>query len=371
MMPRPFVFVSFILVVLLLPLGGCETKKEPIKIGMAINLSGRGGEAGEHIRDGALLAVADINSQGGINGRMLQLLVHDDENTDAGIRKAQESLAAAHVVAIIGHSYSSSTMQGYPLADKNGIVLITAYTGTSKLSGKDDWFFRTAVDCVLYGEKTARLLDQHGATSVSFLMDMTNPAFVVDYVQQVKTHFEGDVTEVQLNSRHKTDWERIVPELLAPRPDVIVLLTEASMTGVALQKLTDAGFSGPRIATPWAQTPELMRYAAGKTENFSIISFIDPDNDLPAYRDFAANIQAKFHKKAMSRSTRSYEMVTILAEALRKGKAYSSAELKKNLLDGEFQTLMGTVKFDAKGDVIRPVYEVIVQDGDFHTRGEI
>jgi branched-chain amino acid transport system substrate-binding protein len=352
-------------------LGGCETQKEPIKIGMAINLSGRGGEAGEHIRDGALLAVDEINRQGGIHGRRLQLLVRDDENTDAGIRKAVESLLAENVVAVIGHSYSSSTMKGYPIVTGNGTVMMTAYTATSQLSGKDDLFFRTAVDCVLYGEKTARLLDGHGAKSVAFLMDMTNRAFVEDYAAGVKAHFSGEVTQVSLNSRENTDWNRIMADLLATDPDVVVLLTEASMTGVALQKLTAEGFSGPCVATLWAQSPELLRHSAGETEKLSIITFINPDNTLPAYLAFSRNMEEKFHKKATSRSTRAYEMVTILAEALKQCKTYTAHELKEQLLRGEYQTIMGTVKFDATGDVIRPVYEVVVQDGEFHSRGEI
>jgi len=65
----------------------CNPPPEPIKIGLAINLSGRGGEAGEHIRDGALLAIEKVNVRGGINGRPLELLVRDDENSDEGIRR--------------------------------------------------------------------------------------------------------------------------------------------------------------------------------------------------------------------------------------------------------------------------------------------
>ena len=56
-----------------------QPAEEPIKIGLSVNLSGRGGMSGEHIRDGAMLAVRDVNERGGINGRPLELLVRDDE----------------------------------------------------------------------------------------------------------------------------------------------------------------------------------------------------------------------------------------------------------------------------------------------------
>lgn len=358
-----FVFLPF--------LTSCNQQQPPIKLGLAINLSGRGGEAGEHIRDGALLAIEDINNSGGINGRLLELLIRDDRNSDEGIRKADESLIDEGVVAIIGHSYSSNTVKAHPFVTSRNTLLITAYTGSTQLSGQDDLFVRTSVDCSLLGQKTATLLKQKGVQSVAFLKDMTNSAFVVDYANRIQEHFSGAVTEVEFSSREHADWERIIKDLLEPQPDAIVLLTEASMSGVALQKIAARNFTGTRIATLWAQTPGLMRHAGNSAEGLSIISFIDPDNTRPTYMRFAHEIEARFHKKATARSTRAYEMVTILADALKRCPDINSSELKKALLAGEYDTLMGHVKFDQYGDVIRPVYEVIVREQQFHNNGEI
>lgn len=358
-------------VFLLVLFSSCDQRQAPIKIGLSINLSGRGGEAGEHIRDGALLAVEHVNSSGGINGRMLELLVRDDQNTDEGIRKADESLIDEDVVAIIGHSFSSNTIKALPIVTSRDTLLITAYSASTKLSGKDDLFFRTAVDCSLYGEKMAILLKQKEAKSVAFLKDMTNPAFVEDYANRVQEYFPGAVTEVEFDSREQANWDRIINELLEPQPDAIVFLTEASMTGVALQKLAATDFTGSRIATPWAQTPGLIRYAGNGAEGLSIITFVEPDNTRPDYLSFAQDIEAKFHKKATARATRAYEMVMILADALTRCPTINSGELKKALLAGEYDTLMGHVKFDQYGDVVRPVYEVVVHGKQFHNNGEL
>lgn len=189
MQKKMFVRAPIVGLLILLLLAACEKEQPPIKIGLSINLSGRGGEAGEHIRDGALLAVEDINKQGGINGRPLELLIRDDENSDEGVQRADQSLIDEGVVAIIGHSYSSTTVKAYPLAMKNEVPLITAYTGTGSLSGKDDLFFRTSVDTALYGEKMASLLNEKNVSSVAFLMDMSNPDFVVDYKEKNRKEF--------------------------------------------------------------------------------------------------------------------------------------------------------------------------------------
>ena len=349
----------------------CQQQQPPIKIGLSINLSGLGGAAGEHIRDGALLAVDTINNDGGINGRPLEMLIRDDHNSDTWVKKADESLVKEGVVAIIGHSYSSNTLKAYPFVTSHDTLLITAYTATTKLSGQDDLFFRTSVDCKLYGEKMAVLLKKKGAKSVTFLMDMTNAAFVQDYTDNVKKHFTGTIRTVQFESRELADWSSILDELLMSQPDAIVLLTEASMTGIALQKLKAAAYGGKIIASIWTQTPGLMRHAGNSAEGLSIVTFIDPDNNLPAFRSFSREMKEKFHKNATARSTRAYEIVMLLADALRQCIHVDSTELKKALLTGKYKTLMGQLKFDQYGDVVRPVYEVVVQGKQFRNNGEI
>lgn len=370
MKPNPL-HLLILTILLTLNVVSCKQAQEPIKIGLSINLSGRGGEAGEHIRDGALLAVEEINNSGGVNGRPLELLIRDDKNSADGIKAADQSLIDAGAVAIIGHSYSSNTVTAHPIVTSQNTLLITAYTASTLLSGMDDFFLRTSVDCKLFGEKAAALLQAKNVQSVSFLMDMTNTAFVQDFASRVADSFPGKVTEVQFQSREQADWGRIIEDLLAPKPDAIFLLTEASMTGVALQKLEAANYKGPRIATLWTQAPSLMRHAGNSAEGLSIITFINPDNNRPDFKRFAKEIEEKFHKKATARSTRAYEMIMILADGLQRASAINSSALKQALLEGEYNTLMGRVSFDQYGDVIRPVYEVVVRDNQFHNNGEI
>ena len=353
-------------------LGACNRQSDdPVKIGLSINLSGRGGEAGEHIRNGALLAVDDINGQGGIHGRPLVLLVRDDENSDEGIEKADTSLLAENVVAIIGHSVSANTIKAYPLITSHNTVLISAYTGTTRLSGKNDLFFRTAIDCNLYGVKTAALLKTKGISSLSVLMDMSNADFVEDYVEQLKKNFPGTLTTVQFLSRDNADWQKLAADLLAPKPDAVLLLTESTMTAVAAQKLHDLHFQGPLIATIWAQSPELLRIGGPEMEGLSLVSFVNPENQRPEYLKFAKELNEKFKKTATARADRAYEMVHVLADALKRCKVIDGQSLKAALLQGEYESILGPLKFDRYGDVIRPVYEVVVRNGRFVNGGEI
>jgi len=353
-------------------IGSCDRKKKPIKIGLSINLSGRGGTAGEYIRDGAMLAVSEINRKGGIHGHPISLLIKDDKNTEEGIIQADKELIAEGVPVIIGHTYSETTLKAYPYVTSRNTLLFTAFTGTTRLTGKDDLFFRTSVDNSAYGRALNKLLAKRQIKTVSFLLDMSNSSFVLDYVEQTRKFYSGRMAVVQFDSRKKTDWDSVATDLLDPKPDAIMLLTEVTMTGVAAQKLRAKGFEGDLIASLWAQTPDLMRYGGRDVEGLTIITFISPQYQNPQYVDFAKEIKEKFNKSVTARTVRAYEAVHIISQALKQCTEMTAPELKKALLKtSKFDGAMGPLWFDAFGDVVRPVFEVRIKNGKFYNAGQI
>jgi len=60
---------------------------ETIKIGVIFPLTGPAGNIGELMRDGMLMAVDEINSRDGINGRSIELIVVDNETNLEKIKK--------------------------------------------------------------------------------------------------------------------------------------------------------------------------------------------------------------------------------------------------------------------------------------------
>jgi branched-chain amino acid transport system substrate-binding protein len=357
----------FALLGLCLFLSACSSDSGPIKIGLAVNLSGPSGHAGAFIREGALLAVRDINEAGGIIGRPLELLVRDDRNLSDKVLAVDKELIDAGVIAIIGHISSQNTLTANTLINENdSTLLITAYTAATALSGKDDLFFRTSVDNVQYGKVLARLLLEQGVKRSSVAMDLSNSSFVKDYVRQAERQFTGNMHQVHINSRKQVDWDSAVAALLANDPQAIVLLTRVNGTAILAQKLRAKGFDGALIASIWAQAPGLMELGSTAVEGMQIITFIDPHYSNEQYTRLAERMQKIFHVPLNARSIRSYEVVQILAAALRRCSSEPTAqELKQELLDLEFTGPMGKLRFDRFGDISRPIYLLTVENGRF------
>jgi len=73
----------------------------PIEIGISASLATIPGAA---IANGAKLAVADINAQGGVNGRPLALVIEDDQaSSTSAVAGFQRMVSQDHVVAVVGN----------------------------------------------------------------------------------------------------------------------------------------------------------------------------------------------------------------------------------------------------------------------------
>lgn len=364
---------AFILSLTVFFLMACNEKREPVKIGLSINLSGRGGAAGDYIRDGAMIAVEEINNKGGVKGHPISLLIKDDKNTKEGVLLADKELIEAGVPVIIGHTYSQNTIMAYDYVTSRKTLLFAPYTGTSTLSGKDDYFIRSSVDTNLYGRALANLLEKRKIDTASFLLDMSNRSFVTEYVDATTKFSNVKFHTSEINSKGKVDWGGSIDELLRSGPDdAIILLTEVTMTGIASQKLRLKGFNGHLIATLWAQTPDLIRYGGEAVEGLSLVTFISNTYENTIYDTFYEKMMKRFKRAPTARSMRSYEAVYLIATAMRDCSSFTAEEIKKNLLSlSNFNNIMGPVKFDSFGDVVRPVYEIVIRDGTFFNAGQL
>jgi len=126
-------WVIGILVVVLVVLGiavfskpkTVETKK-PIKIGAVISLSGFAASTGEYSKKGIDLAVEEINKNGGIGGRPVEVVIEDDHTVAKDAATAFSKLVHVdNVDAVIGSLWDFTTQPLLSLAEANQIALIT------------------------------------------------------------------------------------------------------------------------------------------------------------------------------------------------------------------------------------------------------
>ncbi|MBI3572357.1 ABC transporter substrate-binding protein [Candidatus Kaiserbacteria bacterium] len=121
-----------------------EVTGEPIKIGVAIPLTGIAAIAGENEKSGIELAAGEINKSGGIAGRPLALIIEDD-HTDAtqSVSAVEKLISVDKATALIGGTWDFLANAVEPVVDKDGVVLVTPSTLPDTLEKTSPYLFVT------------------------------------------------------------------------------------------------------------------------------------------------------------------------------------------------------------------------------------
>ena len=118
--------------------------QEKVLIPCVCELSGPGAVSGTNLRDGALLAVEEINEEGGILGRQIQMDTYDTQSDAQTSRALVQKAIDAGAYAIVGTVFSGSTIVNMLVAQENGVPQLTGSEGPAITEQGNPYIFRTA-----------------------------------------------------------------------------------------------------------------------------------------------------------------------------------------------------------------------------------
>jgi branched-chain amino acid transport system substrate-binding protein len=117
--------------------------EEHLKIAVVIPISSNLDIAQEILR-GVAMAQLQINQAGGIQGKLMQVQIYNDQNEPEIAKQIAEKLVEdPNVLAVIGHNSSNASVAAAPIYQKGGLVMITPTSFANDLSGFGSYIFRT------------------------------------------------------------------------------------------------------------------------------------------------------------------------------------------------------------------------------------
>jgi len=124
-------------------------QKEPIKIGAIYILSGVASTYGEFAQDGADLAVAEINSNGGVLGRPLEISYEDSQiKAETAIQAMRKLVYQEQVDVLMGLDSSGVATGVVPVVPEVETPFIITHAATPDATGKlcNEWTYRNSVN---------------------------------------------------------------------------------------------------------------------------------------------------------------------------------------------------------------------------------
>lgn len=112
--------------------GVLRAQGETVKIGLITTLSGPGQLYGDYIKTGCEIAVDLINAEGGVNGKMIELVVRDDRNSPETALTAFRELSGAGIKLFAQGTFTSLVLATLPHLETADVTMIVI--GTSSLA---------------------------------------------------------------------------------------------------------------------------------------------------------------------------------------------------------------------------------------------
>ena len=337
--------------------GSCaQTGSGPIRIGVAGSFSD---PIGLPMKLAAELAAEEINAEGGINGRRLELVARDDYGDPDSAVFVASDLYASEVSAVVGHLFSGLTLAAAPVYNggDDPVVAISPSSSAPDVTAAGDYTFRVCPSDQAHGTVLAhwvrdRLHLSRGA--VLYLNDEYGRGIRQTFVSEY-TRLGGTLQAVDPYLGERPDVGPYLDRLArGERPEFIVV---AGNRGEAEEVLRQARKRGLAVPVLGGDGLEGIQEAGALAEGVYLSSPYFPAIPSAANRRFVQAFHRKYPEAGMPNqpAAATYDAIYLLRDVIARV-GPNRAALRRALagvgsISPPFDGVTGTVAFDANGDV--------------------
>lgn len=350
---------------------GAQAAWADITIGVAGPLTGSEAAFGEQFRRGAEKAVADLNAKGGVLGQKLVLTMGDDACDPKQAVAVANDMASKKVAFVAGHFCSGSSIPASDVYAETGILQISPASTNPKFTerglpnvfrtcGRDDQQGMVAAEFIgkkFKGKTIAIVHDksQYGKGLADQTKDALNKQGIKEAVYEAI-------------SAGEKDYSALVTKLKAAKVDLIYFGGYKTEAGLIVRQMRDQGLPAPIMGGDALVTEEYWAITGNAGEG-TLMTF-SPDPRLnPANAELVKFYRAQnYEPEAYTLYT--YGTIQAWAQAVEKAKSTDWKKVAATLKADKFDTVLGKIGFDAKGDVTAPGYVMYVWKGGKYVYAE-
>ncbi|WOH80190.1 branched-chain amino acid ABC transporter substrate-binding protein [Bradyrhizobium sp. BEA-2-5] len=336
---------------------------DDITIAVAGPITGGESAFGRQMKNGAEMAVDQINASGGLLGKRLALDVEDDACDPKQARSVAEKIANAKIPFVAGHFCSSSSIPASEAYADGGVLQITPAStnplftdrklwNVARVCGRDDQQGLVAAQYItknFKGKNIAILNDKttYGKGLADETKKALNKAGIIE--KMYESYNKGD-----------KDFNAIVSRLKRDNIELVYVGGYHQEAGLILRQMRDQGvktvlMSGDALAD--------KEYASitGTAGAGTLFTF-GPD---PRKKPTAAAIVEKFRARNIDPegyTLYTYAAIQVWTQAAAKADTTDSKKVMDAIKAGSWDTVIGKLEYDAKGDIRQLDYVIYKWD---------
>lgn len=341
-----------------------------VKLVHVVELSGAGATAGTNFKNGAQMAVDEINAKGGVLGKKIEFVIYDTQTNPGNTRAAVQRGVDEGAFAIIGPVFSGPIGASMQIAQKAGVPQIVGGEAAGLTKQGVNTIFRTSLNQADAMPKLAEYFKTDvGAKSVAVVW--VNNDFgkggrdsIIPELQKRGIKIAADIATESAQADFAADAIKVKNS----DADAIFVYLNEEESARFLRAIKQQGFNKPIVGETTLLGAKVIELAGDAAEGVKGHVGLSVDAQKATLQEFGKKFQAKFNYKSDHNGIKGYSGVYMVKHIIEKtGKLDREAFLKAAhgaviRVKDEPGILMDS-KFDENGDVDRESFLAEVKGG--------
>jgi branched-chain amino acid transport system substrate-binding protein len=345
--------------------------QDAAKLAMVAELSGAGAPAGTNWRDGIKIAIEEINADGGILGKKVEVGEYDTQ-TDPQVSRAMVQKAIDDgAVTILGTIYSGSTLVNMLVAQQNDIPQFVGSEAPTIVQKGNPYVFRTSSGA------------QKGVPAlVPYFVDTLKAKKVGiawvnnEFGKGGRDVFAAEMAKVGIeviadipSEQGATDYASDVSKLKEAGADAVFVYMNQEEAARFLIEAKKQGLSMPLVGEVTLTEAKVIELAGGAAEGaIAHVGVTATATDIPGIAEFNEKFVAQFKRNPTHDAIKGYIGAWTTKYVTEKVGAFDGvkfAETMKGLClpVAEYPRMLLDTCWDDAGEMSRPSFMVQVKDG--------
>ncbi|MHB1651761.1 MAG: ABC transporter substrate-binding protein [Desulfitobacteriaceae bacterium] len=321
-------------------LSGCgqsasAPSKAPIRIGQATALTTEYVMTGQYLSNGAKMAVDEINANGGIMGRKVELVQEDAQNTNPAMVNAVNKLVDSdNVLAILGPDLSTQNFAAAPIINKAKIPMLVQGTNVKLLDG-NSWYFRLRPDDGIAAKVAVKFsIDTLHKKNIAIAHDTDE--FGVggkDLLVAAAKQLGVNVVDIESFNSNDKDLTAQLTNMKNKGAQSIIVWGHGPQQATMMRQNVQLGINLSIIGSASMAMPSTLKLA-GESSNgmYAVVDSAPTQSTDPKVKDFVDKYRKLYHDDPDFHAPATYDGVYLLKMAIEKAGSTDADAIRKALL---------------------------------------
>ena len=345
-----------------------------IPVGVYGALTGDQAAFGTSTVQGVRIAAEEINAAGGVLGRKIRLLVEDDQGrAEEAATVVTKLITGSDVAVLIGENSSNQSLAAAPIAQANGVPMISPSSTNPAVTEKGEYIFRVCFTDPYQGKALAAFARRDLKLDTAAILQDQKNDYSVGLAGVFRREFEalgGRIVATQSYTGGDTEFRPQLTAIRKANPQALFIPGFYTEVGQIAIQARDLGLTVPLLGGDGWDSPAVIRIGGKAIEGSYFSDHYFVGDTRPVVQQFVTKYEQRHGAKPEATAALGYDALHIWASAAKRAGSVDRKAVRDQIAaTKDYQGVSGTISMGPDRNPIKPVAMIKIENGQMNFAG--